>query len=399
MKILSSLNKDSFLLISWTILFMFFTINDSTTNLLHRELNSTIIPALLFLFVGFFLVGISTFRKIDNSLINRLLLMILLLSLGLFVSAIYGGMIFFLNDQMLLVYLFISLVFYFLTSWLLSQNIEMNLNLYFFLILFLSILTGGLSFTPLPYIDLTLGQDIYRNYSQGITGIFGLFSIYFLNKYFKEKRNLIVLALAAFSLLISIFGGSRGELVAVILCLAIVGFNYRLKTTFFLTIPTIIISLILFVDFNELQNTLVVVQRFMVLGENNFGLRDVLFNDSINMILSTSCGITGCGFNYFQIYNNYEFGLYPHNAIFELIITFGLLGVIISILSLIGFFRACTLIKQNNIYIMIIFYYLILMKSGSLMSFTAFTVVLVLMHQGLEFIKSNVIMKKNKRPE
>ena len=104
-------------------------------------------------------------------------------------------------------------------------------------------------------------------------------------------------------------------------------------------------------------------------------MRDILWANGWELIASDSNLITGNGFNYFQHYYGYDFGLYPHNLLIEIVISFGVIGVILSAGSLAGFFLSTRNMNVKNSVLAFIF--LSYMKSGSLISFFGLPVMII----------------------
>ena len=136
---------------------------------------------------------------------------------------------------------------------------------------------------------------------------------------------------------------------------------------------------------------LLIVRRFAKLFETGiFGSRDILLGQSIDLLKEqTVCSVIGCGFNYFQVYYDYNFGLYPHNIFAELLITFGIfLGMILIIFILLGTAYGFFSFYSKNFFYWILLYYLgISLKSGSLISITSIPVILFFAYLGICFLK------------
>ena len=117
------------------------------------------------------------------------------------------------------------------------------------------------------------------------------------------------------------------------------------------------------------------------IADQNFGYRDVLLIQSFELLSNRlDCLLIGCGFNYFQIHYDYSFGLYPHNAFEELIITFGILiGVPLILIVLLGCIRGYFTKLGNTFIFYVLFYFLcISLKSGNLLTITAIPSILYL---------------------
>ena len=135
----------------------------------------------------------------------------------------------------------------------------------------------------------------------------------------------------------------------------------------------------------------------VVFDGEHFGNRDVLFVQSLDLLKSKfSCLFFGCGFNYFQVHYGYEFGMYPHNFILEMFITFGILvSIPILFLVLIGLLSEY-INKPKLFFIYASSAYLlgIAFKSGTLISIYEFPIIIYFAFIGLKTVStSNYIQK------
>jgi hypothetical protein len=111
---------------------------------------------------------------------------------------------------------------------------------------------------------------------------------------------------------LSALGGARGDfLVGGIVVLLIIIRCGSLKTGALILLPLLLFSLS-YLDISA--DDFLIIKRFSVIGDGNFGLRDVLLLQSIELLSEEiKCLAMGCGLNYFQIYYGYGYGMYPHN--------------------------------------------------------------------------------------
>jgi O-antigen ligase len=129
-----------------------------------------------------------------------------------------------------------------------------------------------------------------------------------------------------------------------------------------------------------LSDNIHILERFLyTYRTGDLGERDLLFEKSINLLADNmSCLVFGCGFNYFQYYFSYNFGLYPHNLVLEFIITFGIFPLLPIILM--AFRGISIIIKENRVDKFLLYFtlyvFLVSLKSGSLISFMAIPVIL-----------------------
>ena len=95
---------------------------------------------------------------------------------------------------------------------------------YIFLVIFISIITGGLQFNPMPELDLVMVEGEYRDYSQGVTGLYGAFALFLYSDILK-KFSIIKIVLFLLCFVISILGAARGDFIAVGLVLFAISFR------------------------------------------------------------------------------------------------------------------------------------------------------------------------------
>ena len=154
----------------------------------------------------------------------------------------------------------------------------------------------------------------------------------------------------------------------------------------------------------DFSNFLMVRRLAGAIVDQNFGYRDVLLIQSFELLSNRlDCLLIGCGFNYFQIYYDYGFGLYPHNTFAELIITFGILiGLPLILIVLLGCIRGYFTKLGNTFIFYVLFYFLgISLKSGNLLTITAIPSILYFSYVGLKGSLTildgtpQVVVKKN----
>jgi hypothetical protein len=186
----------------------------------------------------------------------------------------------------------------------------------------------------------------------------------------------------------SAFSGARGDFaVGVIVTFLIMIRYFSLKNVLvsFVVLSSIIIAVLL--NFSQLISDLLIFKRFTVLFEGeDFGMRDVLLTQSIDLLKEqAACLFMGCGFNYFQIFYGYGFGMYPHNILAELVITFGVfLGGILIVLAGLGIaFGFLSHYSYRFIYWIFLYYFLVAFKSGSLIGITSIPSVIFFSYLGL----------------
>ena len=343
---------------------------------------------ILLLSIGLSVVSAIQKDAIKTTVAFQLLAHLFLLAYGMLSSVVFGGFRFF-EDQRLIAFLLISLILsYVLTqlqtdfktrqfanlissSWLLDVFFIAGLSYIFF--------SGALTFSPLPIFNF-IDEEGSVDYSQGTTALFGLGAAYFLYRaaFNKAISRFFYLFFAISFLFLSVFGGARGDFIVSILVFVLILFrlySLRFKLFFSTVAVTAIICFLFAVDINDI----VLYQRFQEVFEGYLGLRDVLLSQTADLLANEQiCLISGCGFNFFQFYYGYEFSMYPHNIITELLITYGVFIAlpIVALLS-VGIWRAF----WDNVGTSFVFYFSIFqigiaLKSGTLISMTAIPVIL-----------------------
>ena len=345
-----------------------------------------IAPVLLLIIISLFKINIS------NQLFYQISLLIFLV--------VYGILLNFLNvtdynlhiNKEQIIFILFSFIFtYFLLKIINDKELNNYNHIIFYLFLILSLIffsLKGYDFDNYSY-NFEL-EKIYNNkvstisYSHGLTKIFFLasFTSLYLLKEKNVKKNFIAifwyLAAFIFFLFIALQGGARGETffgIIILLCMLLGNIKKN-----FITLLVLFFFLIVVSSYINYEN-LLVFRRFESLFYGDFGLRDEFINLSLNLLYNEpKCLIFGCGLSYFQDYYHFNFGLYPHNIILEFIITYGLpLGIVILSLIFIGLKNIIfSKSKILLIDIFVIYFFLISLKSGTLISLTAFPMIFYL---------------------
>ena len=239
--------------------------------------------------------------------------------------------------------------------------------------LLLLVLTGGLE------VSNTLGFNfqIYSQegrvilYSQGVSKFFGIAAIaamWVASRANKDKRKIILYGSVLVFVFLSFLGGGRGDFLALMIVIFLMIFSKSWRGALFAVLVALMFVLIFFEYVPRLSDDFVAARRFAVLlAEANFGMRDVLFSESLSIILNEpKCFFFGCGFTYFQEHYGYSYGLYPHNIFLEALIVWGApLVFVVVILFTLGFF---TLGRWDFLSWLGFFLILIGMKSGDVLS-------------------------------
>jgi hypothetical protein len=213
------------------------------------------------------------------------------------------------------------------------HRLDVPYLIYVIVALLATIQSGGVEFIPLPKFDFNYASSVSGldiEYSQGVSKFFGIGCIaaaYAVGKTLcNTKRNLFV-AFYLFFLVMAFFGGGRGDSVAAF----IVSVFYLFSTPGIKLIKWVLFLLLLYAvasiaNIRFENDTFAFMQRFQTFEDGDYGLRDQLMVETFGLLMQNpSCILVGCGFEYFQYFYNYDFGMYPHNFIAESLISFGFL--------------------------------------------------------------------------
>jgi hypothetical protein len=201
---------------------------------------------------------------------------------------------------------------------------------YVFAGLVVTILAGGIDFESSPsfvFQYLSDKEDGAILYSQGISKYFGfgaVAAIFLAFNSISNARRYIAFVLAVAFIYFSLLGGARGD--SILAVSVVLGYAINKNPTRLLGSILIGASIAyLFVNNWSWIDQFLVLQRLLFVTDGDFGERDILLTQSINLLTNQpECLFFGCGFGYFQDYHGYEFGMYPHNILIEMIIVFGL---------------------------------------------------------------------------
>lgn len=249
-----------------------------------------------------------------------------------------------------------------------SINITLLISLAY---LTLTSYAGGIVFDSSPkFIFDTFneyGLRVYDAYSQGISKVFGIICLIFLNYHIKlnlNKSNFYILFSILF-FMVCLIGGARGELIALVFCIVL--YLANLKSSALIIFFLISVAAISVLPQN-IQDQFIVLDRLSNLGaDETLGGRRELFSNSLLLIENNKiCLLFGCGLQFFQDFWGYRITQYPHNYILDLIISY---GVVVTLAIYFIYFRAIYVSRQDGswgIFAYIAFYlFIISMKSGS----------------------------------
>lgn len=166
---------------------------------------------------------------------------------------------------------------------------------------------------------------------------------------------------------LSFLGGGRGDFLAVVIVIILM-ISSSSRRGAIMAVLFAFFAFLFFVEYvPKLSDDFVAARRFAVLLSGfNFGMRDILFEESIHILLNEpDCFLFGCGFASFQDYYGYRYGLYPHNILLESAITWGVpLVLLAGFLFALGLFAAG---RRRFLNWMGLLFVLIGMKSGDVL--------------------------------
>lgn len=361
----------------WIVIFVIITINDTTTNITHKLINQYAIYILIFISICLLSLIILSKPKLKITKVFIQICLLWIIFYGLILSVFFGGFsIIKINE---LIYILISILFFILTIEIKNENI--NLKYYILFSLVILILSGSVNLQNGIKIDFTMQKENYRDYSQGFSFVYSIFSLLLFNEFVKNK-NIINLLLFIICFYLVVLGAARGEFIALIVVIFIISIKNNYKKTLIFTL-FIIITSIYTISKLEFENEILLFYRIAQIDQNNLGLRDILWINGYELLLN-DVSFFGNGFNYYQKYYNYPDSMYPHNIILELMITYGFFGLLISLIMVIGCVNLCK--KQNTINIITLYIFLVLLKSGSLFNFFSFWVISLLVYNAIELL-------------
>lgn len=213
------------------------------------------------------------------------------------------------------------------------------------------------------------GLRVYEVYSQGISKLFGILCLISLNYYMMlgadKNTNRIYLFSSILFFMVCLIGGARGELLALVLCIALHLVNF--KSPLPIIFGVLMIG-VLSVLPQHIQDQFVVLDRLSALSEDDtLGGRRELFSNSLLLINSNKiCLLTGCGLQFFQDFWGYRISQYPHNYFLDLAISY---GVIVTSAIYFIYFKAIYASRENGSWTIFgyisLYLFIVSMKSGS----------------------------------
>jgi hypothetical protein len=335
----------------------------------------------------FFLIALLS--RQSRSLMLFLLAHSTLLIYGLMLSTFYGGVKYFDADKKLVLYLLISVVFGYTLATLFVSSLKtanqrsssIVLPIFFSCSFIYLLSSKAIQLGAIPYFNFEDIGGESTSYSQSTSFLFGVGALYFLLSAHESTRfkSLILFTISIMFLYFSAMGGARGDFGLGLILYILILFVSR--SAYSLVALVLLITLISYAIYNDgLIDNFLVLERFLHLYETgDLGERDFLFEKAINLLADNiSCLVFGCGFNYFQYYFSYDYGMYPHNIVLEFLITFGVF--LFSPLIIMAFKGVFIILKGSRVdkfFLYFTFYvFLISLKSGSLISFMAIPIIL-----------------------
>lgn len=252
-------------------------------------------------------------------------------------------------------------------------SIAKSILVYGFIGLIVTLLLGGLTFSPLPgfnYEYIAQLEDVEFAYSLGMSNFMALIAIVAMYLSGMKSLRYVKFSYIVFGILfltLSFLAGGRGDSLAGLVVIGVY-ILYRYGINKF--ISGMVVCGFLFIGLSSISSfeDLLIVQRFNITDDVTSG-RDILVNQSVELLINKPvCMFMGCGFAFFQNYYSYEYGMYPHNIILEAIITFGAPFVII--FALFVWRGLIKYVKQAggvDLFVLLFFYnFLIALKSNAM---------------------------------
>jgi hypothetical protein len=194
----------------------------------------------------------------------------------------------------------------------------------------LSLMTHGLILEFPPRFSFEYASDQYGAelaYGQGASNFYGLGAIasaFWLTRCGNILEKLLAAMLMVFSMSLSVIGGARGD-TAIALLIVTAYLVLRTPGKAVLWIAALVLASVVLIDDWTWTEDLLFVSSILSIGEGDYGGRDQLFAQVLALLgLKPLCLVAGCGVGYFQHFYGYELEMYPHNAILESLLIFGL---------------------------------------------------------------------------
>tara|TARA_B100000575_G_scaffold292557_1_gene301294 strand:- start:993 stop:2180 length:1188 start_codon:yes stop_codon:yes gene_type:complete len=381
------LNKLSFACIYGAIFLELFAITA-----IHIQIFRSISLTLLFFGLAFFTLSIFSKSQIviKNFIFSSSY--IFLIAVGLLLSIMNGGIAFFVKNPSMLLSLalsfFIAIIFLRVTNSILAgESLAAERNfVYIFYLLAIFFVAAHYFFSEsagfLLNFETADGENAY--YKQQFTLGCGLAAITFINEA-NHKNWLASFILISLAIFFSALGGGRGDfLIIFIICLYLIFIRSQWSVRIFI-ISVILLSPIYIAQILTID--LLLLERMMQLGESN--IRFSLLMASGNVLdENIHCMILGCGFNFFQYEQHYDWGLYPHNSLIEIWITFGILGLFLWFMAAIGVVRVISSRRFITLLSPLLALFLVSLKSSSLVGNFVLPAIFILAYIGFKEISS-----------
>lgn len=395
---------------------------------INNQLITYFVPlryALLFIFgIGLlsYFWSLYKVKKIRKNQFYAIFFHLTLLFYGLFLGFVNGGIFLASNRDYLFAFIAVfftlfvilevnrnSLYLLSLTSnsWPISSVLKnINFNSFFILLLIISPLIlyffNAIDLSPIPNINFEIGVgNLYQQSTSGLFSVGSILLFYFALITQKRLSTIIFLFFSLITIFLSALGGARGEfLIGLIVLSLILLRNLNKKRMVVIAIfLTFSLGLVL-INYWELIETLLIFERLAVVGLGNYGSRDTLLFQSLDLLSDRiDCVLIGCGLNYFQIYYGYDYGMYPHNAFAELLITFGvpLGGLIIFLVCTGSAFGFLSIYSRSPLFWILLFFLGVSMKSGSLLGLTTLTSLIFFSYLGLLALSKSISYFNDKK--
>lgn len=371
-------SKPAFPLIALFLFIVSSTLTWGSTSVFSYELFRYIRLSCALLFCMTFFIVILKNPRINITTSYSIMILISLFIFGIGNAVIQNNQIENLGEMIfnwLMIFALTYLIFLYDPKY--NFALSLMIIMYALLVLCVTVLTGGLAFTPAPYFVMEYlsqkeGVDYIINYSQGITKIFGFTAIVAFYVFTSSKslfKKWVFLSFAIFFLCLSAIGGARGDFTLVLAIFVLILLKDKSYWLLVVTSSVIFGLIVLISTLIDVQG-LTLFERFTrvdVAASYRLGL----LVDALTLLSqSPDCLVFGCGFNYFQSYFDYSIDLHPHNIFVEYVIVFGggvaIASIAIALFGLYKFRHAGG--SLGLLSPLFIFFLLIGLKSGTLVS-------------------------------
>lgn len=237
----------------------------------------------------------------------------------------------------------------------------------------LCLLTDGIVLEFPPRFSFEYASDQYGaelGYAQGASNFYGLGAIaaaFWLLRSKNVFEGTLAATLMALSLMLSVIGGARGDTaIAVLIVAAYLILRRPARSVLWMT--ALALACMAMISDWTWSKDLLFISHILSIGEGDYGYRDQLFAQVMELLsLKPMCLVTGCGVGYFQHFNHFEQGMYPHNILLESLVIFGVPVTVVFVLLVIrGGVLYYRQVGEADLFLLFTLYaFAVSLKSGS----------------------------------